>query len=110
MGSWLSPSHKLPSIDIFTVVNFLATLPEYHRRGIGQQLIDVCLQDAEVAQAETFLIATPTGSGLYRKLGFREIDRVSWDTRPHGGDGVVTWLCMTRLPNVSDISSSTTCT
>ena len=94
--------------DDQTVVNFLATLPEYHRKGLGKQLIDVCLKDASEARAETFLIATPTGSGLYRKLGFEAIDRITWDTVPHGGDGVVTWLCMTKQPNHWGVDGSIT--
>jgi hypothetical protein len=67
-------------------------------------LIEICLKDAYKAEATAFLIATPAGSGLYRKLGFKEIDCVSWDTVPHGGDGIVTWLCMTRDPKPLKVS------
>lgn len=98
--------NQTSGIDVSSVVNYLATLPQYHRRGLGRLLINVCLKDADEAHANTFLIATPAGSGLYRKLGFKEIDRVSWDTLPYGGDGVVTWLCMTRLPNASEVNAS----
>jgi ribosomal protein S18 acetylase RimI-like enzyme len=80
------------------VVYLLATLPEYHRRGLGKQLMDVCLQDADAAQAKAFLIATEAGSVLYRKLGFKEVDGITFDVVPHGGDEKVTWLCMLREP------------
>jgi hypothetical protein len=60
--------------------------------------MDICLQDADAASAKTFLIATPAGSGLYRKLGFEEIDSLNFDTTPYGGDGKTTWLCMMREP------------
>lgn len=96
----------MSGVELCAVVNYLAVLPEYHRRGLGRLLIDVILKDADEAHANTFLIATPAGSGLYRKLGFKEIDRLSWDTRPHGRDEVVTWLCMTRQPNASEVNGS----
>jgi hypothetical protein len=62
--------------------------------------MDVCLNISDEARAKTFLIATPAGSSLYQKLGFEEVDSLSWDMEPHGGDGKVTWLCMTRMPNM----------
>jgi ribosomal protein S18 acetylase RimI-like enzyme len=80
------------------VVYLLATLPEYHRQGLGKQVMDICLQDADAAQAKTFLIATEAGSGLYRKLGFQEVDSLTFDTLPYGGDETTTWLCMMRQP------------
>jgi predicted N-acetyltransferase YhbS len=80
------------------VVYLLSTLPEYHRQGLGKQLMDICLQDADAAHAKTFLIATEAGSGLYRKLGFQKADSMTFDTVPHGGDENTTWLCMMREP------------
>jgi ribosomal protein S18 acetylase RimI-like enzyme len=97
-------SDLISAVDISAVVNYLTVLPEYHRRGIGKLLIDVCLKVADEAHANTFLIATPAGTGLYRKLGFKEINRLSWDTNPYGGDGVVTWLCMTRKSYASELN------
>jgi ribosomal protein S18 acetylase RimI-like enzyme len=98
----------MPITNASTVVNYLATLPQYNRKGLGKLLIDVCLNAADEFRAKTFLIATPAGSGLYRKLGFREIDRVSWDTVAHGGHGLVTWLCMIRQADSSGVNCSAT--
>jgi ribosomal protein S18 acetylase RimI-like enzyme len=86
----------------FAVVYLLATLPEYHRQGLGKQLMDICLRDADAAHAKTFLIATEAGSGLYRKLGFQEVDSVAFDMVAHGGDEKATWLCMMREPKVKE--------
>jgi ribosomal protein S18 acetylase RimI-like enzyme len=80
------------------VVYLLATLPEYHHQGLGKRLMDICLQDADAAHAKTLLIATEAGSGLYRKLGFEEVDSLTFDTAPHGGDEKIMWLCMMREP------------
>jgi ribosomal protein S18 acetylase RimI-like enzyme len=89
------------------VVNFLATLPDYHRQGLGKLLLDVCLQEAEKAQKETFLVATPAGSGLYRKLGFEEVDRIIWNISSHGREEPVTWLCMRKKPSQKALSPVT---
>lgn len=83
---------------ILIVVYLLATLPQYHRQGLGKQLMDICLQDADAVHAKTFLIATEAGSRLYRKLGFQEVDSITFDMVPYGGDEKATWLCMMREP------------
>jgi N-acetylglutamate synthase-like GNAT family acetyltransferase len=80
------------------------TLPEYHRRGLGKQLMDVCLNDADAIHAKAFLIATGAGSGLYRRLGFEEIDVCTVDTKLYGGDSPIRWICMMREPRVQGIS------
>ena len=67
-------------------MHYLSVLPEYHRKGFGGMSMDICLKDADEATAKTFLIATPAGSGLYRKFGFQEVDSMTWELRPHGGD------------------------
>lgn len=82
--------------ECFIVIYLLMTLPEYHRKGLGKQLMDICLKDADAARAKAFLIATEAGSGLYRKLGFEEVDICSMDARPHGGSEVIRWICMMR--------------
>jgi len=64
--------------------------------------MNICLKDADKAGARTFLIATPAGSGLYRKLGFEEIDILSWDIGQYRSDGDVNWLCMMREPVVME--------
>ncbi len=58
--------------------------------------MDIRLQDADAAHATTYLITTKAGAGVYRKLGFREIDSMTFDTVLHGGDEKATWLCMMR--------------
>ena len=44
--------------------------PAFHRRGIGARLMRWGLERAEKERCPILLIATSTGSGLYRKLGF----------------------------------------
>jgi hypothetical protein len=62
--------------------------------------MDICLKDADAAHAKTFLIATKAGSGLYRKLGFEEIDVCSVDATLFGGDEAIRWICTMREPRV----------
>ncbi len=56
----------------------------------------ICIQDADSAYAKTFLIATDVGAGLYRKLGFMEVDSMTFDTEAYGYHENTTWLCMVR--------------
>ena len=61
------------------------------------------LDEADKTNRKVVLIATAKGAGLYNKLGFKEVDRISVDTRPYGGPGEVHWLCMRREPGTGTL-------
>ena len=61
------------------------------------------LDEADKTNRKVVLIATAKGAGLYNKLGFKEVDRISVDTRPYGGLGEVHWLCMRREPGTGTL-------
>ena len=42
------------------------------------------------------MVSTTAGEGVYKKAGFREIDRFVVDPRPFGGKTEVAWFCMRR--------------
>ena len=48
--------------------------------------------------AKTYIEASLKGRGLYRKFGWREFDAIVVDTRPYGGNGLESTLCMMREP------------
>ncbi|KAE8444477.1 hypothetical protein EG329_000461 [Mollisiaceae sp. DMI_Dod_QoI] len=78
-------------------VNVLATVPEYHRKGLGSQLINRFLADADKANAKTYIQATEIGAGLYPKFGWKDIEDMTVNTPK----GPIIWKCMMREPNVA---------
>ncbi|KAG4428808.1 hypothetical protein IFR05_015710, partial [Cadophora sp. M221] len=70
-------------------INYLAVLPSHQRLGLGRQLLDIGLKEADKLGASVFLVATEAGEGLYRKAGFEEIERFTVDVRSWGGRGDV---------------------
>ncbi|RAL12578.1 GNAT family N-acetyltransferase [Aspergillus homomorphus CBS 101889] len=57
----------------FLYLDILATHPNYHRRGLGSQLLRWGLKQADEAGVETFLASTPQGRRLYEKHGFEVV-------------------------------------
>lgn len=62
---------NFPTGKTGTVVN-VYTLPEYRRRGLAEQLMQLLITEAKERQLDYLdLKATGTGKPLYEKLGFR---------------------------------------
>ncbi|KAF8857924.1 hypothetical protein BDZ45DRAFT_674390 [Acephala macrosclerotiorum] len=76
-------------------VNVLCTLPEYHRKGLGSMLLQRFLDNANKANAKTYIQATEMGAGLYPRFGWRDVEEMT--VRTPKGDFV--WRCMMREPN-----------
>ncbi|KAK5658452.1 hypothetical protein OQA88_1841 [Cercophora sp. LCS_1] len=49
--------------------------PEYQRRGAGRALTTWGIEEARRMRLNTTVFASPMGFELYKKLGFREVDR-----------------------------------
>jgi predicted N-acetyltransferase YhbS len=101
-------AHYLTSIeDCFPFSDFpnnwflstVAVDPLYQRRGIGQQLVQWGLQQAQHENVPVGLEASLKGFGLYEKLGFRTVNKM--DLMPgiticamlHDGDSLSEKLC-----------------
>lgn len=62
-------------VGLYTV----ATLPTYRRLGIGSALTYHALMDAHADGMRTAVLhASELGQGMYARLGFREICRITW--------------------------------
>lgn len=57
-------------------LNSLAVDPTYQRRGIGRQLVEWGLQQARQEQVPVGLESSIKGFGLYKRLGFRTVNRM----------------------------------
>ena len=51
---------------------------------------------ADEAGAKTYLESSAKGASLYLRHGFRQVDEILIDMRPHGGSGVASVKCMMR--------------
>ena len=55
-------------------IYYVATLPAFRRKGLGQKLMDYVLSDAKAMGYEyACLLATPSGHPLYLKCGFADV-------------------------------------
>jgi len=93
-GSQLYPLLKDSTADNNLVIHVLATLPEYHRQGLGSQLLLRTLQDADKDHAKTYLQATEIGAGLYPRHGWKDVEDMVTQTP----EGPVIWRCMMWEP------------
>ena len=83
------------------VLNYLVVYPEYQGLGLSKRLLNIGLEEADRIGASCFVVSTLAGEGVYKKVGFREIDRFVVDPRPFGGSRVVPWFCMRREAKIS---------
>lgn len=74
MVSYLTPTGLQPVI----------TDPEHQRRGVGGKLIEWGLNQASLRGLPVFLIASPVGHTLYKKCGFRDMEKLSLDLSRFG--------------------------
>jgi GNAT superfamily N-acetyltransferase len=70
----------------YRLLIFLATSPEFERKGIGSKLLKQGLQEAEEDAVPVYLGATPAGRPLYERNGFELMG-----TDSKGEPGVCTW-------------------
>lgn len=67
-----------------TALNFLMVLPDAQRRGIGAKLLSWGIEEADRLHVPMVLESTPSGFGLYKKNGFKELEVVNKDMREFG--------------------------
>lgn len=80
------------------VLDLLATLPSFQRRGIGSALLRWGTTQADALGCRVYLEATGEGYPLYFKYGFRKMEEVTLDRAWFGGSGTETFILMIRDP------------
>jgi len=68
------------------VLKELYVRPEFQRKGIGGTLVEWGVKKADELGLVAYTEASPKGLGLYLKHGFKEVDRVTVDLEPWGGE------------------------
>ncbi|KAL9020188.1 MAG: hypothetical protein Q9185_002558 [Variospora sp. 1 TL-2023] len=84
-------------------LHILVVSPRHQRRGLGTMLIQQGLAAADKDNARAYVEASAKGLGLYRKHGWKEIDYIEIDMRPHGGDGTEREELLMREPRTGSV-------
>lgn len=89
--SYLSPSPSSPPYPLtphlFTEIELLLIHPTHQNRGIGSQLLQFAIAEADRRGVPMGLESTPAGLGLYKRHGFREEKVIKADMRDFGWRG-----------------------
>ncbi|EWY87772.1 hypothetical protein FOYG_09165 [Fusarium oxysporum NRRL 32931] len=72
----------------------IAVDPRYQGRGVARELVKWGMNKAAEEGVPIELSATPAGSGLYEKLGFKKIGVWRWKPGMEGEDGMGGWDIM----------------
>ncbi|KAL8951066.1 MAG: hypothetical protein Q9222_002938 [Ikaeria aurantiellina] len=89
---------KYVSDDKDYFLHILIVLPSYQRSGLGSMLVREGLAAADRDQARCYIEASPAGLGLYKRYGWKQVDEIVMDMKPHGGSGMATEVLMIREP------------
>lgn len=73
--------------DCLAELDYLAVHPDNKGKGIGTALVESGIQYAEKVRLPIFARAFMAGLGIYRRLGFKEVERVIQDDSQFGGKG-----------------------
>jgi predicted N-acetyltransferase YhbS len=66
----------------------LPVVPEVQRRGIGSALLREGLKEADRRGLPAFIEASPAGLGLYKKVGWEEMLKITVNLKDYGGEDV----------------------
>ncbi|KAF2495867.1 hypothetical protein BU16DRAFT_526416 [Lophium mytilinum] len=83
----------------YLLLDTLATLPEYHRRGAGAIVVKWGAEKADELGIEFYLTSSMVARPLYEKYGFVLVKDNWFDRGPWGGEGLDWHGCMVRKPN-----------
>lgn len=79
-------------------VHLLAVDPEFQRLGLGRRLLEEILALADRDGKRAYIEASPEGLGLYRKLGWVDVDEIPFDLSHFGGEGLDPTAVLIRQP------------
>ncbi|KAI9893525.1 MAG: hypothetical protein M1814_006321 [Vezdaea aestivalis] len=80
----------------FYLLKLLVTHPQHQRKGAGTALIKYGISAADKTGIRCYLEASPDGSGLYQKYGFKKVEDIALDLHPWGVDDAWRGVVMIR--------------
>lgn len=96
------PPHPFPTRGFCSngssVLDLLATLPEYQGRGFGSAILKWGTNKADASQSRIYLEGTPEGVPVYLKYGWKILEEVVMDYTPFGSVGQESFFLMMRDP------------
>ncbi|KAH0011905.1 acyl-CoA N-acyltransferase, partial [Aureobasidium melanogenum] len=87
---------KVKESGPFLELDYLATAPEYQRRGIGAMLLKAGLEVADAFGLRSYVTSSVAGARLYHKNGFEVVETHTMDYSQFGGVEPVTNYFMIR--------------
>ncbi|KAK5661885.1 hypothetical protein OQA88_9993 [Cercophora sp. LCS_1] len=78
----------------FLELEFLAVHPDNKGKGIGSSLVESGIRQAEKMGLPIIVVCYKAAQGVYRRLGFVEVDRITKDDTAYGGTGKYSWYYM----------------
>ncbi|KAH0012073.1 acyl-CoA N-acyltransferase, partial [Aureobasidium melanogenum] len=87
---------KIRESGPFLELDYLATAPEYQRRGIGAMLLKAGLEVADAYGLRSYVTSSVAGARLYHKHGFEVVETHTMDYSQFGGVEPVTNYFMIR--------------
>lgn len=83
------------------VLSLLAVDPAYQRRGLGTVVLKYMLEQVNASGNKAYLEAMPAGHGLYKKLGWEDVELMELDMSSIGVKESGKIICMVR-PGVAE--------
>jgi len=80
----------------------LHTLPEHERKGAGTALMEWGIRLADSEGLPIRLLSSLHAFELYKRFGFVELGRVTFDLARWGGEGEFIWYLMSREPKTAE--------
>ncbi|EFX05986.1 gcn5-related n-acetyltransferase [Grosmannia clavigera kw1407] len=83
----IAVKNRIMSTKPYLMLDYLAVHPDNQGKGIASLLVASGIREAKAMGLPIFILAFEAGIGVYKRLGFREVDRVTEDMANHGGEG-----------------------
>ncbi|MCJ1379693.1 hypothetical protein MMC17_002795 [Xylographa soralifera] len=71
----------------YLLLDHLAVLPEYRGQGVATMLVESGVREAEKMGLDVFVLGMKAALGVYKKVGFKLLDKIIQDDSRFGGKG-----------------------
>ncbi|KAF9063139.1 hypothetical protein BDP27DRAFT_1335598, partial [Rhodocollybia butyracea] len=85
------------------VLGLLCTHPSYQNQGAANALMDDVLHIADNEGIKVYVESLGSATGLYKRYGVKEIDRLKFDLSKAGREGKAVMDIIIREPNVPGV-------